>query len=127
LRQTIQTDVNALRRQQAMPLVEQLQWVAGAAAFANPVPTLDLLATVAINGQLIMDLGKVYGFNLSLEEAKTAAGTLASLTVKLGLVELTSQLLTTDPQEPLCHLCRRGGDPGDECRLPDPHGRYQPD
>jgi uncharacterized protein (DUF697 family) len=95
LRQTIQTDVNALRRQQAMPLVEQLQWVAGAAAFANPVPTLDLLATVAINGQLIMDLGKVYGFNLSMEEAKTAAGTLASLTVKLGLVELTSQLLTT--------------------------------
>jgi uncharacterized protein (DUF697 family) len=95
LRQTIQTDVNALRRQRAMPLVEQLQWVAGAAAFANPVPTLDLLATVAINGQLIMDLGKVYGFNLSLEEAKTAAGTLASLTVKLGLVELSTQVLTT--------------------------------
>jgi uncharacterized protein (DUF697 family) len=95
LRQTMQTDINALRRQRAMPLVEQLQWVAGAAAFANPVPTLDLLATVAINGQLMMDLGKVYGFNLTLEEAKTAAGTLASLTVKLGLVELSTQVLTT--------------------------------
>ncbi|MGB3309870.1 MAG: DUF697 domain-containing protein [Nodosilinea sp.] len=94
LRQRVQTDLNRLRRDRAMPLIDQLQWVAGAAAFANPVPTLDLLATVAINGQLIMDLGKLYGFNLNLNEAKTAAGTLASLTVKLGLVELSTQVLT---------------------------------
>lgn len=94
LRQRVQTDLNRLRRDRAMPLIDQLQWVAGAAAFANPVPTLDLLATVAINGQLIMDLGKLYGFNLSLDEAKKAAGTLASLTVKLGLVELSTQVLT---------------------------------
>ncbi len=94
LRQRVQIDLNRLRRDRAMPLIDQLQWVAGAAAFANPVPTLDLLATVAINGQLLMDLGKLYGVNLSLEEAKTAAGTLASLTVKLGLVELSTQVLT---------------------------------
>jgi uncharacterized protein len=94
LRQQVQTALNQVRRQRAMPLIDQLQWVAAAAAFANPVPTLDVLATVAINGQLIMDLGKIYGLNLSLDEAKTAASTLASLTVKLGLVELSSQALT---------------------------------
>ncbi|MBW4483168.1 MAG: YcjF family protein [Tildeniella torsiva UHER 1998/13D] len=94
LRQRVQTDLNRLRRDRALPLIDQLQWVAGAAAFANPVPTLDLLATVAINGQLILDLGKIYGFNLTLNEAKTAASTLASLTVKLGLVELSTQVLT---------------------------------
>ncbi|NMF86055.1 YcjF family protein [Nodosilinea sp. P-1105] len=94
LRQQVQTTLNQRRRQQAMPLIEQLQWVAAATAFVNPVPTLDVLAAVAINGQLIMDLGKIYGFNLSLDEAKTAAGNLASLTVKLGLVELSTQLLT---------------------------------
>lgn len=95
LRQEVQTSLNGVRRERAMPLVEQLQWVAAATAFASPVPTLDLLATVAINGQLVMDLGKVYGFSFSLDEAKTAAGTLASLTVKLGLVELSTQALTT--------------------------------
>jgi uncharacterized protein (DUF697 family) len=94
-RQQVQTALKRVRRDRALPAIEQLQWVAGAAAFANPVPTLDLLATVAINGQLIVDLGKIYGFNLTLEEAKTAAGTLASLTVKLGLVELSTQVLTT--------------------------------
>jgi len=95
LRREVQTELNALRRRRAQTQVDQLQWIAAAAAFANPVPTIDLLSTVAINGQLIMDLGKIYGFNLSLEEAKTAAGTLASLTVKLGLVELSTQVLTT--------------------------------
>ena len=94
LRQQIQQDLNQVRRQRAMPLIDQLQWVAAAAAFANPVPTLDVLATLAINGQLIMDLGKIYGFNLSLEDAKAAATTLAGLTVKLGLVELSTQVLT---------------------------------
>ena len=94
LRHDVQRELNHLRRDRAQAQVDQLQWVAAAAAFANPVPTIDLLATVAINGQLIMDLGKVYGFNLSLEDAKTAAGTLASLTVKLGLVELSTQVLT---------------------------------
>lgn len=94
LRQCIQHDLNQVRRQRAMPLIDQLQWVAAAAAFANPIPSLDMLATLAINGQLIMDLGKLYGFNLSLEEAKTAATTLAGLTVKLGLVELSTQVLT---------------------------------
>lgn len=94
LRQRIQQDLNQVRRQRAMPLIDQLQWVAAAAAFANPVPTLDVLATVAINGQLILDLGKIYGFNLSLEDAKAAATTLAGLTVKLGLVELSTQALT---------------------------------
>ncbi|MFH7241728.1 MAG: DUF697 domain-containing protein [Spirulina sp.] len=94
LRLRIQQDLNQVRRQRAMPLIDQLQWVAAAAAFANPVPTLDVLATVAINGQLIMDLGKIYGFTLTLEDAKAAATTLAELTVKLGLVEVSTQVLT---------------------------------
>lgn len=95
LRRDIQGALNQVRREQAMPLVEQLQWVAAGTAFASPIPSLDLLATIAVNAQLIMDLGRVYGFHFTLEEAKTAAGTLASLTVKLGLVELSTQVLTT--------------------------------
>lgn len=95
LRRKVQTDLNTLRHQRGQAQVDQLQWIAAAAAFANPVPTLDVLATVAISGQLIMDLGQIYGFKLTLEEAKTAAGTLAGLTVKLGLVELSTQVLTT--------------------------------
>ncbi|MEM9904836.1 MAG: DUF697 domain-containing protein [Cyanobacteria bacterium P01_D01_bin.44] len=89
------TLLNEQRRQKAMPIVEQMQWIAAGTAFANPLATLDLLASVAINGQLILDLGKIYGRNFSLDQAKTAAGTLAELTIKLGLVELATQALGT--------------------------------
>ncbi|MGC1308233.1 MAG: DUF697 domain-containing protein [Phormidesmis sp.] len=88
-----QTLLNEQRRQKAIPLVEQMQWIAAGSAFASPLPSLDLLAATAINAQMIMDLGAVYGQNFSMEQAKTAAGTLAELLVKLGLVELSTQAL----------------------------------
>ncbi|MGB3573427.1 MAG: YcjF family protein, partial [Phormidesmis sp.] len=79
--------------QRALPIIEQMQWIAAGSAFASPMPSLDLLAATAINAQMIVDLGKVYGQTFSLEQAKKAAGTLAELLVKLGLVELSTQVL----------------------------------
>jgi uncharacterized protein len=86
--------LNGVRRDRAQPQIEQYQWIAAAAAFANPVPALDLVATGAINAQLILDLGKIYQQKFSLEQAKTVAGTMGSLMLKLGLVELSSQAIT---------------------------------
>lgn len=94
LRTTILKDLNQFRRDRALPQIEQAQWIAAAAAFANPVPTLDLVATAAINTQMIVDLGELYQQKFSLEQAKTIAATLASQMVKLGLVEMTSQAVT---------------------------------
>ncbi|MEM8505686.1 MAG: DUF697 domain-containing protein [Cyanobacteria bacterium P01_D01_bin.1] len=91
LQTEVQQLLNAQRRQRALPIVEQMQWIAAGSAFASPLPSLDLLASTAINSQLIVDLGKVYGQTFSLEQAKKAATTLAELLVKLGLVELSTQ------------------------------------
>ncbi|MDX2213045.1 MAG: DUF697 domain-containing protein [Oculatellaceae cyanobacterium bins.114] len=93
LKATIQTELNQIRRDRALPLIEQSQWIAAATAFANPVPSLDLLATAAINTQLVMDLGAIYQQSFSLQQAKTVAGNLAEVMVKLGLVELSSQAI----------------------------------
>lgn len=95
LRREMQISLNQGRRQQALPVVEQLQWTAAATAFASPVPSLDLLAAIAINGQLVMDLGRLYQQPLALDQAKTIAAELARIVVKLGIVEVSSQLLTT--------------------------------
>jgi len=86
--------LNGLRRDRALPIIEQYQYIAAAAAFANPIPTLDLLATGAINGQLVMDLGAVYQQKFDLDRAQKAAGTIGSLMLKLGLVELTTQTIS---------------------------------
>ncbi|NJK37294.1 MAG: DUF697 domain-containing protein [Oscillatoriales cyanobacterium RM2_1_1] len=90
----IRTGLNQLWREQAMPVMEQYQWIAAAAAFANPVPALDVLATTAISSQMVIDLGAIYKQKFSLQQAQEVAKTLASQMLKLGLVELTTQTLT---------------------------------
>lgn len=81
---------NQVRKEKALPVVEQYQWIAAATAFANPVASLDLLATAAINAQMLVDLGTVYQQKFSLSQAQTAASTIGKLMVQLGIVELTT-------------------------------------
>jgi uncharacterized protein len=87
--------LNGVRRDRATPIIEQYQWIAAAAAFANPVPALDILATAAINAQMVMDLGGIYQQKFSLEQAQTVAGAMGSLMLKLGLVELSTKAVST--------------------------------
>ncbi|MEH2061779.1 MAG: DUF697 domain-containing protein [Nostoc sp.] len=87
--------LNGTRRDRATPIIEQYQWIAAAAAFANPVPALDILATAAINAQMVMDLGNIYQQKFSWEQAQTVAGTMGSLMLKLGLVELSTKAIST--------------------------------
>jgi uncharacterized protein len=93
LKAEVKQQLNNVRRDRALPIIEQYQWIAAAAAFANPVPALDLLATAAINAQLVTDLGEIYQQKFSLQQAQTAAKTLGSLMLKLGLVELSTQAI----------------------------------
>ncbi len=87
--------LNLVRRDRAQPMIEQSQWIAAATAFANPVPVLDILATAVINAQMVMDLAEIYQQKFSWEQAQTVAGTMGSLMLKLGLVELSTQAIST--------------------------------
>lgn len=87
------TALNRVRRDRALPIIEQNQWIVATAAFANPLPALDLIATAAVNAQMVMDLGAIYQQKFSLEQAQTAAGALGHVMLKLGLVELCTQAI----------------------------------
>ena len=88
------TALNSARRDRALPLIDQNQWIVAAAAFANPVPALDLLATAAVNAQMVVDLGAIYQQKFSLEQAQAAAGAMGSVMLKLGLVEVCTQTVS---------------------------------
>ncbi|MEM8638964.1 MAG: YcjF family protein [Cyanobacteria bacterium P01_G01_bin.54] len=94
LSQHIHQDLNQVRRDRAAPVVERYQWLAAGAAIANPVAALDLLAAIAINAQMVMDLGTVYRHTLTLDQAQTATRELGALLLKLGAVELSTQTLS---------------------------------
>ena len=87
--------LNGLRRDRSVPIIEQYQWIAAAATFANPVPGLDLLATAAINAQMVIDLGNIYQQKISWEQGQQVARTMGSLMLKLGLVELSTKAVTS--------------------------------
>ncbi|MCM1984932.1 DUF697 domain-containing protein [Lyngbya confervoides] len=93
LQQEIQRCLNSLRRQRALPLLEKYQWISASAAFASPLPSTDMIAAAAITGKLVTDLGALYGHQFSLDEAQNIAAILAQTLLKLGLIELSSQLL----------------------------------
>jgi uncharacterized protein len=92
---TLQNELNQLRRDRALPLIERYQWIAAGAAFTNPLPSLDMVATAAITGKMIQDLAKTYQIRLSLDRATEIAGVLAKTLIQMGIVEASSQLLST--------------------------------
>lgn len=87
------TWLDHLRRQRAQRIIDQYQWVSAGAAFLNPVPSLDLLATAAVSSQLVADLAQIYHQPLSPDHAKTWAIALSEVLIKLGLVEVSTQAL----------------------------------
>jgi hypothetical protein len=95
LRTQARTVLNDVRQARAMPVIEQFQWIAAGTAFVSPLPSMDLVATVAINAQMVVDLGTIYRQKFSLQQAQKSAATLGSLMLKLGLVELSTQAIST--------------------------------
>ncbi|NCO74496.1 MAG: YcjF family protein [Cyanobacteria bacterium] len=95
LQENIKDKLNLIRKEKALPLIEKYQIIAATATFANPVSSLDLLATAAINTQMIVDLSSIYQQSLSLNQAQEISLALGKLMVKLGIVEISSQAITT--------------------------------
>jgi uncharacterized protein len=91
---TIQGDLNQIRRDRILPLIERYQWIAAGAAFANPLPSLDMVATAAITGKMIQELAQAYQIQLSLDRATEIAGVLAKTLIQMGLVEASSQMIS---------------------------------
>ncbi|WP_299411185.1 YcjF family protein [Acaryochloris sp. IP29b_bin.148] len=75
------------RRQQADQIVERFQWIGAGVIWVTPVPVIDLLATAAVNTQMVIEIAKIYGCDLTLDRAKDLALSLAKTMVSLGIVK----------------------------------------
>ncbi|MEB3289977.1 MAG: GTP-binding protein [Leptolyngbya sp.] len=82
------------RQTQADAIIDRYQWLGAGAIALTPLPGFDFLATAAINAQMVVDLSRVYGCEVSLEEGKALALSLAKTLTGLGLVKGTVDLLS---------------------------------
>ncbi len=82
------------RRQQAEKIVDRFQWIGAGVIAITPLPGVDLLATAAVNAQMVVELGKVYDCHLSFAEGKELALSLAKTLVSLGVLRGAIELFT---------------------------------
>ena len=87
--------IDAQRRRQAEKVVERFQWIGAGVVSVTPLPVVDLLATAAVNAQMVVEIGKIYGCELNLERGRELALSLAKTLASLGIVKGAIQLLST--------------------------------
>lgn len=89
--------IDRQRRQAADKVVERFQWIGAGVIAVTPLPVVDLLATAAVNAQMVVEIGNIYGCELNLERGRELAlslgKTLASLGIVGGAIQLISRAL----------------------------------
>ena len=88
------TLIDQQRRSQADRTVERFQWIGAGVIWVTPLPVIDLLATAAVNAQMVVDIATVYRCELTLEEGKELAVSLAKTLGGLGIVKGAIQLFS---------------------------------
>ncbi len=86
--------IDAQRRRQADQVVERFQWIGAGVVVVTPLPGVDLLATAAINAQMVVEIGKIYGCELNLARGRELALSLAKTLASLGIVKGAFQLMS---------------------------------
>lgn len=88
-RQTIDLE----RKREADQIIDRYQWIGAGVIACTPLPVLDMLATAAVNAQMVVEIGKVYGCELNSDRGKELALSLGKTLVSLGVVKGAVQLL----------------------------------
>ncbi len=87
--------IDAQRQRQAEKIVNRYQWIGAGVVTVTPLPVIDFLATVAVNTQMIIEIGKIYGCDLNKDTAQELALSLGKTLTSLGIVKGAIQLLST--------------------------------
>ncbi|MEM9216179.1 MAG: GTP-binding protein [Cyanobacteria bacterium P01_F01_bin.150] len=87
--------INQQREDAANAVIEKYQWVSGGVISVMPLPGIDFLATAAINAQMVIEIGRVYGCEINRDRAKELAISLAKTLGGLGLVKGAFELWST--------------------------------
>ena len=86
------------RQSDAETVVDRYSWISAGVLAATPLPVVDLLGAAAVNAQMVVEIGRIYGISLSRpaahELAVSVGRTLASLGVIKGGVSLIGSALS---------------------------------
>jgi uncharacterized protein len=87
--------IDSQRRRDAEKIVDRFQWIGAGVIAVTPLPVVDVLATAAVNAQMVVEIGKVYGCEINAERGRELALSLAKTLVSLGVVKGAITIVTT--------------------------------
>jgi GTPase SAR1 and related small G proteins len=96
--------IDSQRKREAEKIVERFQWIGAGVIAVTPLPVIDLIATAAVNTQMVIEIGKIYGCELNADRGRELALSLAKTLGSLGVVKGVIQLVSTALQLNLATL-----------------------
>ncbi|UBF28406.1 GTP-binding protein [Kovacikia minuta CCNUW1] len=87
--------IDLQRRRQAEKIVERFQWIGAGVVAATPLPVVDLLAAAAVNAQMVVEIGRVYGCDINPERGRELALSLGKTLASLGIVKGAVTIVST--------------------------------
>ncbi len=81
------------RRRQADKIIDRYQWIGAGVIAVTPLPVVDMLATAAVNAQMVVEIGRVYGCEINSDRGKELAFSLGKTLISLGVVKGAIELL----------------------------------
>ncbi len=85
--------IDRQRRRDADKIIDRYQWIGAGVIAITPLPVVDMLATAAVNAQMVVEIGQIYGCELNMERGKDLALSLGKTLVSLGVVKGAADLL----------------------------------
>ena len=92
--------INKQRNTSSKKIINRYAWITSGVIFITPLPGIDLLATSVVNIQMIIEISKIYGANITKERAieltKSIVKVIATLGVVRGGMNMFTNLLSTN-------------------------------
>lgn len=81
------------RSREADKIILRYQWIGAGVIACTPLPVVDMLATAAVNAQMVVEIGQVYSCELNSDRGRELALSLGKTLVSLGVVKGAVELI----------------------------------
>ena len=75
------------RSQSAKKCVDKYGWLSSGALILTPLPVIDMIAAASVNAQMVIEIAKIYGVEITKERAKSLALSVGKILVTMGVVK----------------------------------------
>ena len=75
------------RNQSAKKCIDKYGWLSCGALILTPLPVIDMVAAAAVNAQMVIEIAKIYGVEITKERAKSLALSTGKILTTMGLVK----------------------------------------